>query len=113
MIASASPPWISRVAIPIAVPPLAQAVLTAKLGPSQPWRSARLPAAELNITMGTVKAEIAPGPSLCRRPICSSWVAIPPIVVPTMQPTRSGEYGVPFGPQMASASASWTAAAAR
>jgi hypothetical protein len=57
MITSAPSSRMQRQASPMLWLPAAQAVLTQRLGPSQPWRSAMLPAAMLVRMRGRKKGE--------------------------------------------------------
>jgi hypothetical protein len=106
--ASASPERTSRIAAPIASVPAAQADTLVCVGPCRPWRMASPAVPALAIMSGTASGETRSGP-LSRSTSCwPSSVSIPPIPVPTTQPTRSESYGrSPFHP--ACSSASWHA----
>jgi hypothetical protein len=115
--ASASPACSMRSAPPIACAPEAHAELTANEGPRRSWRIDSAPAPALLIISGTDSGETycAPRSRSVSWPSTSVWM--PPMPVPSTQPTRAGSYGRPSArpgsaSQPASASASAHAAIA-
>ena len=89
-IASASPCWIIRSAVPIAWLPAAHAETTLKTGPRSPWRSDSAADPALLIMSGMASGETESAPVSRSMSWLSSSVPIPPMPVPSTQPISSG-----------------------
>ncbi len=82
----------------------AHAVTTTEQGPKAWNLMATLPAASLEIIIGTKSGCIALGPLSCTRLNCASSVSMPPIPLPRMTPKRSGSASSAASPASAMAS---------